>query len=330
MSFMTKKIRYAFLLVSLIFARVTAAQTIVDFEVDSSQSTFTFTMSSSVNSSFSDTDSDTVHIKGDMQVNFLAVFSPLDKINIQSMNVSLAEELILLNQLGSLGGFEVTVERDSLSLFLTKADSIATVIGGLFEQAGNTFNLTGAYNVTGQGLIALITDQLNSMLNEEFGTVMFTEIDLGGMITQENSSFILDIPVMFSAVSAFDQSGFSGDVEFSLVGTVVANGMVTTSVEQDKPASPGTFALEQSYPNPFNSSCIISYSLPTASHVVLTVHDLIGREVKTLIDAVKPVGEMSVIWDGNNNKGIPLASGVYLVRMMAGEFVTAQKVMLIR
>lgn len=329
---MTRKHNCIFLMlgISFIFTRLLTAQTTVNFEVDSSQSTFRFTMASTVNSTFSDTDNDTVHIKGDMQVDFLPSFSPFDKINIKNMNLRLAEELFMENQLGSLGGFEVTVQRDSLSLILTKADSIATVIAGSFEQPGNTLSMTGAYNLSGQGLIALVSDLLNSKLNEEFGSVMFTEVDLGGMIVQENSNFRLDVPVMFSAMSDFNESGISGDIEFSLEGTVVANGMVTTSVDQGESALPQAFVLQQSYPNPFNSSCIISYSLPAASRVVLTIYDLMGREVKKLVEAARPAGAMSLVWDGNNDRGAPLASGVYVVKMTAGEFAAAQKVMLIR
>ncbi len=88
---------------------------------------------------------------------------------------------------------------------------------------------------------------------------------------------------------------------------------------------PGSFSLEQNYPNPFNPSTVINYALPTRQHVTLEVFDVLGREIATLVNEVRPAGEYTVRW---NAEGVP--SGVYFYRMQAGAFTATKKVMVLR
>ena len=90
-------------------------------------------------------------------------------------------------------------------------------------------------------------------------------------------------------------------------------------------AGPFAFALHDNYPNPFNPTTTIRYELPTASHVTLTVHDLLGREVATLVEALEEPGYKSVQW---NAAGV--ASGVYLYRLTAGDFVQTRKLLVLK
>jgi hypothetical protein len=96
-----------------------------------------------------------------------------------------------------------------------------------------------------------------------------------------------------------------------------------TSVGEGEP--PLTLLLKQNYPNPFNPITRIEYAIPKTSHVSLKVFDLLGREVATLVDEEQGAGFKSVEFDG---KG--LASGVYLYRLRAGEFVQVRKLALLR
>jgi hypothetical protein len=86
-----------------------------------------------------------------------------------------------------------------------------------------------------------------------------------------------------------------------------------------------SFKLDQNYPNPFNPSTTIRYALPAASHVVLTVYNTLGQEVTTLVNEVQGRGSHSVILDGTG-----LASGVYLYRIQAANFVDTKKLVLLR
>jgi hypothetical protein len=88
---------------------------------------------------------------------------------------------------------------------------------------------------------------------------------------------------------------------------------------------PMTFALEQNYPNPFNPKTVVSCQLPAASKVKLVVYDILGREVKVLLDEKKEPGRYQVTWDARN-----CASGVYIYRMTAGSFTESKKMLLLK
>jgi flagellar hook assembly protein FlgD len=88
--------------------------------------------------------------------------------------------------------------------------------------------------------------------------------------------------------------------------------------------------LGQNYPNPFNPLTVIRYSLMVNSYVTLKVYDLLGQEVKTLVDGMRDAGYGSVEWDGRDARGLSVPTGIYFVRMTAGEFNAAQKVMLMK
>jgi hypothetical protein len=86
---------------------------------------------------------------------------------------------------------------------------------------------------------------------------------------------------------------------------------------------PSQFDLHQNFPNPFNPSTVISYSLPVASQAVLKVFDQLGKEVTTLVDEVIPAGEHTVHFDAT---GLP--SGVYYYRLKSGGFSQTKKMIL--
>lgn len=96
------------------------------------------------------------------------------------------------------------------------------------------------------------------------------------------------------------------------------------------PGMPTEFALNQNYPNPFNPTTNISFALPHDSHVLLQVFDVTGALVKTLVDQSVRAGNMQIHWDGTNLTGNKVASGVYLYRLAAGDFVTAKKMVLMK
>jgi hypothetical protein len=88
---------------------------------------------------------------------------------------------------------------------------------------------------------------------------------------------------------------------------------------------PGDFALTPAYPNPFNPVTNINFSLPIDSEVSISVYNLQGREVSILLGANMNAGYHSVIWNADNNE-----SGLYFVKMVAGEYVYTQKIMLVK
>lgn len=91
---------------------------------------------------------------------------------------------------------------------------------------------------------------------------------------------------------------------------------------------PIVFALLGNYPNPFNPETTIKYSLPNRSRVIIDVYNILGKRIKRLLDVYMPTGFHTVQWDGLNELGRKVGSGVYLCRMRSGNFVKIQKMML--
>ncbi|MBC8175487.1 MAG: T9SS type A sorting domain-containing protein [Candidatus Marinimicrobia bacterium] len=88
---------------------------------------------------------------------------------------------------------------------------------------------------------------------------------------------------------------------------------------------PDKFALYENHPNPFNPITTIKYDLPEESFVELTIFDLLGREVKTLINGSETAGFKRVLWDGKNNRGKSVASGLYIYRLTAESIESNKK-----
>ena len=106
---------------------------------------------------------------------------------------------------------------------------------------------------------------------------------------------------------------------------------VMTSVRETSEGKiPEGYALYSSYPNPFNTVTNILFCLNVSSYVRLEVYDLTGRKVRTLLEGKMDTGVHKVFWDGRDDDGSELASGVYLVRMDAGGFNKVRKVVLVR
>ncbi len=95
-------------------------------------------------------------------------------------------------------------------------------------------------------------------------------------------------------------------------------------------ALPTVFALDQNYPNPFNPTTVINYQLPAQRAVTFTVYNAIGQEVVTLVNEVQPAGNYSVMWDGKNQAGYAVSTGVYIYKLQAGSFVDIRKMMLLK
>jgi hypothetical protein len=91
-----------------------------------------------------------------------------------------------------------------------------------------------------------------------------------------------------------------------------------------------SFQLRQNYPNPFNPSTVINYQLPMSSDVRLVIYSATGRVVRQLVSDEMPAGMHRVVWDGTDKNGVRVASGVYVYRIVAGEFVAQRKLVLMK
>ena len=105
--------------------------------------------------------------------------------------------------------------------------------------------------------------------------------------------------------------------------------MKATSVEQSTNI-PNVLLLRQNYPNPFNPSTSISYELPKAEDVRILIYDLADRQVRELVSEHKQAGIYTALWDGRSQRGLLVASGLYIYQIYAGEFSQILKMTLLK
>ncbi len=171
-----------------------------------------------------------------------------------------------------------------------------------------SFNLA-AQNSGGKILVAVDGQYLPSTI----------DVPATGGWQNWNSYLVKDIYLtagQHTLMTQFINGGFNfSSMEFTLT---------TTDVEEENNI-PLTFELEQNYPNPFNPGTTISWQSPVSSWQTLKVYDILGNEVATLVNEYKPAGNYEVIFDASN-----LPSGIYIYRIMAGDFIQSKKMILIK
>jgi len=106
---------------------------------------------------------------------------------------------------------------------------------------------------------------------------------------------------------------------------------LTTGISSDEPPRvPTEIVLYQNYPNPFNPTTTIQYDLPNSNKVILKIYNTLGQEVRTLVNDIQDAGRKSVVWDGMDNVGQPVSSGVYVYRLKIGNEVKVRKMVVVR
>ena len=93
---------------------------------------------------------------------------------------------------------------------------------------------------------------------------------------------------------------------------------------------PETFALHTNYPNPFNPTTTILYDLPKAATVYLVIYDVLGRQVRTLVNQDLTAGYHRAVWDATDDLGRPLSGGLYIYRIQAGGYSKTMKMVLLK
>jgi len=102
------------------------------------------------------------------------------------------------------------------------------------------------------------------------------------------------------------------------------------AISDERDGIPKIFKLHQNYPNPFNPSTVIGYQIPIPLEVRLTIYNILGQKIINLIDQKQSAGIYEVRWDGTNEKGVQMSSGVYWYRLSAGTNIQTRKLLLLR
>ncbi|MBL7012814.1 MAG: T9SS type A sorting domain-containing protein [Candidatus Marinimicrobia bacterium] len=156
---------------------------------------------------------------------------------------------------------------------------------------------------------------------QDSSTYVFSENvqDTSLIISMENNT------LYYWGVIARDNDGF-------MVGSNdnTPNTMVIGTLGIDDQAIPDAFALHQNYPNPFNPTTTLRYDLPEDTHVQIVIYDIMGQQVKTLINEEQNAGFKAVVWDATNHIGQPVSAGMYLYQISAGGFNKTIKMVLLK
>ncbi|NIV91836.1 S8 family serine peptidase [candidate division KSB1 bacterium] len=108
---------------------------------------------------------------------------------------------------------------------------------------------------------------------------------------------------------------------------------LVTSVADEQQNTPNTYRLAQNYPNPFNPTTLITYTLPPDhgnENVTLEIFNTLGQKIRTLVNATQTTGNYQIEWNGKSDRGKQVASGPYVYRLQAGQFVQMKKMLLLR
>jgi hypothetical protein len=106
--------------------------------------------------------------------------------------------------------------------------------------------------------------------------------------------------------------------------------VVDVEDENENSELPTDYVLEQNYPNPFNPETRINYSIPESGYITLRIFNVSGLLVRTLYQGDQPAGRYEVVWDGKNNSGSKVGSGVYFYRLQANNFAQVKKMVLLK
>ena len=93
---------------------------------------------------------------------------------------------------------------------------------------------------------------------------------------------------------------------------------------------PNKFRLHQNFPNPFNPETIIRYNLPENIFVNITIYDLLGKKVKTLVNQAHVAGPQSIVWNANDDYGERVSAGIFFYQIQAGGFIQTRKMVLLK
>ena len=199
-----------------------------------------------------------------------------------------------------------------------------TFPGGVFRSTDNGDSWTQVLGSAGQSVESLAIYSSGHVFAGTFGAGVFWSTDNGLSWAQINAG-LTNIDVLSLAINSdrFILAGTAG-------GGVFISVQPTTSVREIAGEIPLTYTLEQNYPNPFNPETEIHFQLPEASHVVLRIFNALGQEIRTLVDAQYKADFHSVRWDGKDNNGKAVSSGIYLYRLEAADFFQVKKMTLLR
>lgn len=243
-------------------------------------------------------------------------------------------------------GAPVTVANDGINV------SSSIGLASSMDDLGDQFTLA----ITAEQVKRIAGYQFSVIYNPE--NYELVSVDEGGLLTSkdgpslfiyndknEGSVVVAGILYDINDKYAAEGSGVLATLKFNWINDDIteitvdniklmdANQKLNTIEQQilEKPiALPNDFNLAQNYPNPFNPETTIKYALPKSVQVELTIYNILGQKVKTLINEEQKAGFKRITWNGTNDYGLKVASGIYIYRLKAGDFVHQMKMVFLK
>lgn len=169
---------------------------------------------------------------------------------------------------------------------------------------------------------------LNSINTPEISGMIPSNVYLSNQ-TRSNGAGSIRQDILFYDDESFGAYVLNGDGE-NLGGTVKFMSLGFSSVANQDPVNIRPGLLSQNYPNPFNPTTTISYNLPATGKIKLSVYNIKGQVIQTLVNEVQEKGTHSVVWNGKNNQQQAVSSGVYFYRIQAGNHSEMRKMLLVK
>lgn len=222
-----------------------------------------------------------------------------------------------------------------LGLGATARSVVATNNGASLFAGGETF---GVYRSTDGGASwslannGLTDPRIHTLLSPD-GMNLFAAGDGGVFLSTDQGDHWTSVGigltagVLSLAMSADGMDLLAGTTQYGVWTRPLSEMLTPTGV--NAVAVPGAMSL-RSYPNPFNPNTTIQYSLLETGRVRLSIYDVTGRLVRTLVDGVRNAGDQRVLWDGKDDRGSPVGSGVYVYQLEAGRTSLTRKMSLLR
>jgi len=163
-------------------------------------------------------------------------------------------------------------------------------------------------------------------ITPESGQLILSDVLGSESILQEDGQLVLLTfrvlePTIEGRLDVIEAMIADDNARLNILGRVFTNGI--------RPI-PKELALDQNYPNPFNPETIIRYQLPEPGDVTLMIYNVLGQQVRTLLQSPKEAGYYQISWDGKNTLGHSVASGVYFYRLLTGDHALTKRMLLIK
>jgi len=218
----------------------------------------------------------------------------------------------------------VTQSESVLNFNVSGGAAVLNVCSNLSLGKKVTFNISPGGQANSH-LVSIFAFQSSKVVVDKGGYVL-------GNLNAPNAEVSLGKNVSFRGAVSANKASVDRDVIFlhhSSAG-VLPKQVLLDEKESDQLSAVSSYELEQNYPNPFNSSTAISFQLSADSEVKLVIYNTAGQLVRTLYSGEMPAGRFSLEWEGKNEAGEQVASGVYLAVFKAGEFRQVRRLVLMK